>query len=1575
MRLKRAVLVTAVVFMAFTLFSGDYVGVVKATSTFGGEFVGEPYPSLYLSGLKEKIRVPFKNTGTQMADFAVLVDSQPSGWILDSGELLYPDYQDVVGDVEPGNISYAFFEVTPPAGGGSGTITFTLWVDTDGVYQDTISVQVSTADTYTPSTPGLKVMSFDDIRYDEGQQVLNKYQAMAEYVFQDFHPIKIGYWTDDAYNFRLTLEVDGQPHSYVPVLIGSGKDQMKGFIDITTITAVNDWETYYLLSFFHEYMKDIKSYWYTDDTGFQPNLTVDNPYDAENYKTHMGHLASEDIDVRDYAHDTVIAVGLAQIAWNIPAIIYSLRTATKNWDAVAELAGQSGSIAVAMWQDKGWNASDIDQAYDVVMSKNVTKQQIADWIDNVIILRDWAGIIEDWTTVIRNYKNTRAMITTSVTNIWKYYKASIIAQYGTEENYLTTKLDGVIKLVVKNLKTSYGVVTTFNEFKNELGNTAFGSHVTDAAKCLRAVYERASWIKTGLKQGVQRIKTQDIPGILNEIVQYLDAIVNDGPMTSPLTGTTIPKGYFLQALDDIDEVAKTIALAAGVTGYQYDLTQNNYYKDVKDQLTTYSKNAHRALEQAGALLTIADQYATYAADFQKPDGSIFIAANHFFGGYDIVKAAQRMEFIYNFLLQIDKEKIMLINYMERQYMRADLLERYASLDSLYWALKAHAWEIWNQAVQNNWWIDILNSLISWITGKDYLEDIQSTVTLYNNRADQQIAAYNNAKNNAKQNYEKYIVFSEEFVIPVVGESLIIDGTTVTLGGEHIYDLVWIKNGGILYVRPYNGTESTGKLSLKANEIIVEAGSAIIADYAGYRGYVMVRDDGSVIENFIGHAEPRDYDIAFGEGPITATGPSGGRAYGHSGGGGGYGGHGGKGGFKPGEGEGSEPYGTVDGEDIGMGAAGGAWVYYDSWGRGGSGGGAIRLEANFIFIAGTISANGENGFYGEHGSGGGAGGGILIKGHQITISGTLRANGGRGGNAPGCWDRVGGGGGSGGRIKIFYGSLNLTGTVSVAGGDRGYGYRNGAPGEAGTFYTAKTLSEKPPPEPLPRKTEVFLGCPANATITDSEGRVTGYVNGIFVNNIPYATVFSYGENEIYALPYNVTGKIDIIALAEGKYNFALKKRESLLVQYTYSVTNAFMSLGDVDTYGFFQNGTMFTASTTGSAKNVTLHVTRNEYLIITTTAINLTLDATPTTLQVQNETITVTHGNVSWTVPFAPPTMAPPPTVQYQLTVQTQPADVVTIPGEGVYDEGTNVTLEAPAIVNVTVGVRYRFSHWTVDGANVTGNPIGVVMDTDHTATAHYIKQYHLTIISPYDTPGGQGWYDEGETAYALLQVGLEYVDGTAYGFTGWTGDASGRDLISNPIIMDAPKTAIANWNASEIYGDVQTIGFWKHQINVWYFTELKNSGMKLRGIGKAQTTEEELLGYLIYVDDNSDYFRGRLVVYNADGTVNALETLRNAYNLMKTPNGPDAMKQRAEQQLLAVWLNLASQRYFWNTQLSQENIYIYYQYNYEAEQGLTTIGEAIKWAEAVMSDPNGNYEAVKSVCDSINNNQGIIWGT
>lgn len=200
------------------------------------------------------------------------------------------------------------------------------------------------------------------------------------------------------------------------------------------------------------------------------------------------------------------------------------------------------------------------------------------------------------------------------------------------------------------------------------------------------------------------------------------------------------------------------------------------------------------------------------------------------------------------------------------------------------------------------------------------------------------------------------------------------------------------------------------------------------------------------------------------------GPGGGGAAKRGGGGGGYGNAGGYGDIQNmGGGAGGTEYNStttisvpLSAADISMGSGGGGGgggnAGTDS-GVGGAGGGLIYLEANYVTVSGTITANGQAGGPGwdtvntvncstsPGGGGGGAGGGILIKAiKDLSLSNAvLAANGGIGG-ATSCPlylpPLFAGGGGAGGRIKLVYSTAAFT-TVTIStgagrGGEKGIG---------------------------------------------------------------------------------------------------------------------------------------------------------------------------------------------------------------------------------------------------------------------------------------------------------------------------------------------------------------------------------------------------------------------------------------------------------------------------------------------------------------------------------------------------------
>jgi hypothetical protein len=86
--------------------------------------------------------------------------------------------------------------------------------------------------------------------------------------------------------------------------------------------------------------------------------------------------------------------------------------------------------------------------------------------------------------------------------------------------------------------------------------------------------------------------------------------------------------------------------------------------------------------------------------------------------------------------------------------------------------------------------------------------------------------------------------------------------------------------------------------------------------------------------------------------------------------------------------------------------------------------------------------------------------------------------------------------------------------------------------------------------------------------------------------------------------------------------------------------------------------------------------------------------------------------------------------RYYLSVKTDPLGITAITGEGWYNQGDNPVLTAPIIVTVSPGARYPFDYWDVDGTACNNgiNPITVGMNSNHTATAHYVLQYQVSIM-------------------------------------------------------------------------------------------------------------------------------------------------------------------------------------------------------------------------------------------------------
>lgn len=160
---------------------------------------------------------------------------------------------------------------------------------------------------------------------------------------------------------------------------------------------------------------------------------------------------------------------------------------------------------------------------------------------------------------------------------------------------------------------------------------------------------------------------------------------------------------------------------------------------------------------------------------------------------------------------------------------------------------------------------------------------------------------------------------------------------------------------------------------------------------------------------------------------------------------------------------------------------------------------------------------------------------------------------------------------------------------------------------------------------------------------------------------------------------------------------------------------------------------------------------------------------------------------------------PPQTVS--ITVTSSPATgegfvkvdgvLITTPATFTWTVGSSHTLEALSPVPGPTGTRYVWTSWSDGGAQTHTY---VVPSSDQTVIAYYKTQFYLTVSSAYGTTGGEGWYDKDAVAYATVTpLIVPGPTGTRYVFTHWSGDTTGNTSPSNPIIIDAPKTAIANW--------------------------------------------------------------------------------------------------------------------------------------------------------------------------------------
>lgn len=151
-------------------------------------------------------------------------------------------------------------------------------------------------------------------------------------------------------------------------------------------------------------------------------------------------------------------------------------------------------------------------------------------------------------------------------------------------------------------------------------------------------------------------------------------------------------------------------------------------------------------------------------------------------------------------------------------------------------------------------------------------------------------------------------------------------------------------------------------------------------------------------------------------------------------------------------------------------------------------------------------------------------------------------------------------------------------------------------------------------------------------------------------------------------------------------------------------------------------------------------------------------------------------------------------LQYYLSLGVQPQSAPLPQGAGWYGSNEPVTLTAAGqMLGGDDGSRLVFEDWSVDGKAVqSGISLTLNMDTPHSVSAIYQRQYYLTVLTDQGVTYGQGWYDEGATAQAYVSTPVSTTYGVSIIFNGWQGDVQSNSQSAS-VVMDKAKTIITSW--------------------------------------------------------------------------------------------------------------------------------------------------------------------------------------
>lgn len=172
--------------------------------------------------------------------------------------------------------------------------------------------------------------------------------------------------------------------------------------------------------------------------------------------------------------------------------------------------------------------------------------------------------------------------------------------------------------------------------------------------------------------------------------------------------------------------------------------------------------------------------------------------------------------------------------------------------------------------------------------------------------------------------------------------------------------------------------------------------------------------------------------------------------------------------------------------------------------------------------------------------------------------------------------------------------------------------------------------------------------------------------------------------------------------------------------------------------------------------------------------------------------------------------------QYLLIIKTDPSGIDSSGGAW-YDSGSTAIFSIVSPSGGSPGIRYLFTNWS---GNFTGNnpSASIQMDAPKTVLANFKTQYKLLVAtSPSGLANvtGSGWHDVGETialgtAPSLISGGA----GKRYVFSGWAVDGSGAAGNPVSVVMNGPRTTVANYktqfylSVKSPYGNAQGDGWY-----------------------------------------------------------------------------------------------------------------------------------------------------------------------